>query len=221
MKIVVANLKMYLNSLESVNNFKSEMDSYKDRFIVAPSPIYLENFSRSGFIVSSQTVSDEDWGAYTSEISSKALMDLNVPYTMIGHFEIRKRYKEESKYIPSKVSKAIENGLKVILCVGEDSGEDVFDVIDNELDGIIPNDNLIISYEPNWAIGSDGISDLNKLEDVIKYIKNKGFKKVLYGGGVDEENIYLLNKVNNIDGFLVGSCALDASKFKKIIEVVK
>ena len=124
---------MYLNTLNDVQRYKKDMYHYKDSFIVAPQSIYLEDFVNSGFVVSAQNVSDEDSGPYTGEISPMSLADMNVEYVMIGHCEIRKKYVDEKKYIFDKVSKAIDNNLKVILCIGEDKDEDVYEVIDNEL----------------------------------------------------------------------------------------
>lgn len=219
--MIIANLKMYLNTIDDIKKFQVDMADYKDSFIVAPQSIYLQNFIDNGFKVAAQNVSDEEFGPYTGEISPKSLFDLNVEYVMIGHSEVRERYFNESNYILQKVLKAIKNNLNVILCIGEKKGEDVYKIIDERLHDIVPNKNLIISYEPIWTIGCNSIPDLESLQDIVNYIKSKGFNTVLYGGSVNETNIRELIKVKSIDGFLVGSSAINPSEFKKIIEVVR
>lgn len=220
MKLVIANLKMYLNSLEEVEKYQKEMENYKHDFIIAPQNIYLENFIRKGFTVSAQNSSDEE-GSHTGEISPYSLSDLKVKYTLIGHAEIRKKYPEENNYINRKIEKAIKNNLKAILCIGEKNKKTTIEEIDKQLKEITPNEKLIISYEPVWAIGGVEIPEKEKLEEIVNHIKRKGHKKVLYGGSINENNIKNLININNIDGFLIGSSAYDTNKLKKIIEVVK
>lgn len=220
MKIVVANLKMYLKTIKEVEKFQNEMEKYKDYFVVAPQNIYIENFTKKNFIVSAQNSSDED-GAHTGEISPYSLRDLNVKYTILGHAELKEKYPEERKYLVKKIQKAINNDLIAILCVGEKEKTDCFDEIDKQLKGILPNDKLIISYEPAWAIGGKELPQIDKIEKLASYIKSKGHKKVLYGGSINEKNIKELVKIKTIDGYLIGSCAYNTDKLKKIIEVVK
>lgn len=221
MKLIVANLKMFLNTLDDVSNYQKDLFDYKDYFVVSPQSIYLESFINNGFTLSSQDVSIEEDGPFTGGISPKSLHDLGVKYTLIGHSDIRRKYCDEDNYIRKKVESALKNNLIVILCVGELKKEEVFDILDRQLNDINPNDNLIISYEPIWTIGGVGIPTSDKLIEVIKYIKEKGHKKVLYGGSVDEFNIKKLNSIELIDGFLIGSQASHPDKLKRIIEVVK
>ena len=220
MKLIVANLKMYLKSLKEVENYQKEMEKYKKYFVVAPQNIYLENFINKGYTVSAQNSSDEE-GSYTGEISPYSLSDLKVKYTLIGHAEIKQKYPKEIKYINKKIEKAIDNDLTVILCVGEKNKKNKLEEIDKQLKNIKPKEKLIISYEPVWAIGKTEIPEKRELEKIVEYIKSKGHKKVLYGGSINEENIKDLNKINIIDGYLIGSRAYNTEKFKKIIEVVK
>lgn len=220
MKLIVANLKMYLKTLKEVEKYQKDMEKYKKYFVVAPQNIYLGNFINKGYTVSAQNSSDEE-ESHTGEISPYSLSDLKVKYTLIGHAEIRKKYPEEIKYISKKIEKAIDNGLTAILCVGEKNINNTLEEIEKQLENILPNDNLIISYEPVWAIGGNLIPEKETIEKIIKYIKNKGHKKVLYGGSINENNIKDLNKINSIDGFLIGSSAYNTHKLKKIIEVVK
>ena len=223
MKLIIANTKMYLNTLDKVERYLSDMSFYKESFVVAHQSIYIERFINSGFVVASQSVSSENDGAYTGEISPRSLSDLGVQYVIVGHAEVRNRYSDEDKFIREKVSRSLENNLKVILCVGENTLEKdyVFEVLDQQLDGIKPCDDLFISYEPIWAIGGSNIVDESSLKKIISYIKKKGYKNVLYGGSITGTNIAILNRIDGIDGFLIGSRSVDSEVFKEIIEVVK
>lgn len=222
MKIIITNLKMFLNTKEKIEKFEEDMKNYKAKFIVSPQNIYLEHFIKKDFTVAAQNTSDKIEGPYTGEISSKSLKNLGVDYVLIGHSEIREKYIEEDNKVKTKVENALKNNLKTVLCIGEKKqDEQINEIIDKQLKNISPNKNLIISYEPVWAIGGNKQIDKNKIEKAIKYIKCKGHKIVIYGGSVNEKNIEKLCSINLIDGFLIGSSALDTSKLKKIIEVAK
>ena len=223
MKLVVANTKMYLNSLKEIENYQNEMENYKNDFVIAPQSIYLESFKNKGFTVASQNVSDNDKGPFTGEISSRALAEIGTDYVIVGHSEIRGKYSDENNYIKDKVKKSLDNKLKVILCVGESSFDidNVYSVLDRQLKDIEPNNDLIISYEPIWAIGGRDVMENSDLEKIINYIKKKGFKRVMYGGSVNENNIRRLKYIDNLDGFLIGSASVNPDLFKIIIEVVK
>lgn len=224
-KMIFANQKMYLNSLEKIEKFQEEMQDYKDKFIVIPSDIYLQSFINKGFKVGAQNVSGESEGAYTGQTSAKSLKDLKVKYIMIGHYEVRKKYNEDNKIIQKKIDEALKNNLKVILCVGETIEEKINgkakDVIKKEIENLNLDENVIISYEPVWAIASSITPTNEEIEDMVNYIKSIKNTKVLYGGSVGPENIETLNKIPNLNGFLLGSKALKSSNLKKIIEVVK
>ena len=221
-KMIFANQKMYLNSLDEIAKFQSEMRNYKDKFVVIPSNIYIQSFISKNFVVGAQNISSESEGAYTGQTSAKSLKDLNVKYVMIGHYEVRKQ--ESKNDIQKKIDEALKNKLKVILCVGETIREKVNgktkEVIKKELENLNISENVIISYEPVWAIASNMTPTNEEIEDIAEYIKTLKKVKVLYGGSVSPENIEVLNKIPNIDGFLLGSKALKSSNLKKIIEVV-
>ena len=214
-KIIVINQKMYFNSLSEITKFQDDLNIYKDKIIVLPSYLYIENFISKGYKVGSQNVSDEISGAHTGEVSAESLKDLGVLYTLIGHKEVREKYSED---IQKKINLALQKNLKVILCIGENKGEDPKKHIKSELENLNLNQNVIISYEPNWAIGSNITPSVNDIEDISNYIKSLTGLKVLYGGSVNEENINDLSKLN-LDGFLIGSKSKDSSSLKKIIEV--
>ncbi|MBR3198587.1 MAG: triosephosphate isomerase [Bacilli bacterium] len=224
-KMIFANQKMYFNELKEVEKFQEDMKDYKDKFVVIPSDIYLQSFLNKNFIVGAQNVSGESEGAYTGQTSAKSLKDLNVKYIMIGHYEVRNQYNEDNNLIQRKIDEALKNNLQVILCVGETIEEKINgktkNVIKKELEHLNINKNVIISYEPVWAIASNITPTNEEIENIVNYIKELKNTKVLYGGSVSPENIEILNKIPNLNGFLLGSKALKSSNLKKIIEVVK
>lgn len=223
-KMIFVNQKMYLNSISEIEKFQNEVADFKDKFAVFPSSIYIKDYINNGFITGSQNISAEEEGAYTGDISGKALKDLGAKYVMIGHHEMRKRYKEEKNLIQNKIDRALQNNLKVVLCIGETIEEKVSgktkEIIRRELENLNINENVIVSYEPVWAIGTNITPTNEEIEDTANYIKNIKNVKVLYGGSVSKDNIEILNKITNLDGFLLGSSALKSSSLKKIIEVV-
>lgn len=217
MKKVILNHKMNLTYNE-VENYIDYLDKVKKNIIVLPSSLYVKKFIDSGFITGLQNVYFDDTGAYTGEISAYQAKSLGVEYALIGHSERRNLFNEDSDIINKKIKSAIKNGLKVILCVGESSKDVLYKQITSALEDV--NEDVIISYEPIYAIGTGVIPKLEDVEEKINYIKSLVNTKVLYGGSVNSSNIDELNKVKNIDGFLIGSAGLDPEEVMKILEVV-
>ena len=229
-KILVSNQKMSFDKLKDVKEYISKMKDYKDNFIVAPSNLYLKTFADSGFTCSGQNVYSQNKGAFTGQTSASAIKDLGAKYTLIGHSETRSYLKEDEELINEKVKNALETGLTVFLCIGESlkikeegkTKEFLKKQLDVNLKDVEDLSNLYISYEPIWSIGSTPPSN-EEIEDIVKYIKSL-FKKdvrVLYGGGVNEKNIEELNKIPDINGYLIGGASIIPEKFIKIIEVTK
>lgn len=225
-KLILANLKMYFNSKEDVDKYLNELKN--EDFIAFPSYIYLEKFINKGLTCGVQNISVHDIGAYTGEISASSVKNLGVNYTLIGHSEIRKQ-NETDEIINQKIQIALKNNLTPILCVGENleayNQKQTKIIITKQIKDALKNINkeIIISYEPVWAIGTNKTPTSEEIEDIINYIKNLFTYniKVLYGGSVSEKNIETLNKINNVDGFLIGFSATDPSSLKKIIEVTQ
>ena len=221
--LIVGNLKMYMTYkevLEFINNFDDDV-------IICPSSIFIPYFLNHKYKIGIQDISMYDLGSHTGEIGAKQAKELGVTYTIIGHSERRNYNKETDEEINKKVIKALENDLKVILCVGENKGEDKEKIIEyqllNDLKDIKNIDNLIIAYEPIWCIGT-GITPTNdQIETTVSFIqtiieKNFGKSvKVIYGGSVDKDNILTLKKINNLSGFLIGKASTDYMQLKEIV----
>lgn len=223
-KIVVVNHKMHL-SYDEMLKYIDDTRDMKDDFIVCPSSLYLPYFVKAGYAVCAQNVYAYNNGAYTGEISPLQVKSLGCDYVMIGHSERRDIFSEDDGLINEKVKCCLDNGLKVIFCVGEslkdmDNYKDViFKQISLGLDGI--DGDIYISYEPVWAIGSGITPTKERLEEIVSYIKSLRDVPVLYGGSVNSHNIALLNEISSLSGFLVGTSGLDVLELRRIIEVVK
>lgn len=228
-KLVLANLKMYQCTKEEVNDYINKLKEVKNKFIVFPSVIYLEKFIQNNFICGVQNASVHNPGPYTSEISIHALKNIGVKYVLLGHSEVRQNMFEDDELINLKIKQALDNNLKVVLCIGENleayNQSQTKDILKNQIYNALKNINeeVIISYEPVWAIGSGKTPTNSEIEDIVSYIKSL-FNyniKILYGGSVSDNNIETLNEIPNVDGFLIGKAATKPSSLIKIIEVAE
>ncbi len=236
MKYIVLNHKMNMDykTMKIYLEQLKKLDTKGNKLIVCPSDIYLTNFLEAQFIVGSQNASSNKDGAYTGEVSAAQLRSLGVKYTLVGHSERRKYFKESNQEINKKIRLLLLNKIKPILCVGESLNEKNSDstkeVIFKQLKGAFDKlskknvDNLIIAYEPVWAIGSGNIPTKEEIETVISYIKDLIFQnfnvniKILYGGSVNEKNIDIINQVQGLDGYLLGTVSLDIEKMRVLID---
>ena len=193
------------------------------------------------FKLGAQDLSQYDSGAYTGEISAEMLIEIGVEYVLVGHSERREIFLENDNVINAKLNQALSKGLKVILCCGEsestrDSGktdEWVCHQIESALQGIDISkldliNNLVIAYEPIWAIGTGKVCQADEANRVISVIRNKLAKllganvsdqiRILYGGSVKGSNIDEIIQQSDIDGALVGGASL---KKDDIVAIIK
>ena len=168
----------------------------------------------------------EEKGPYTGEISPKMLKDIGVDYVIIGHSERRNKFNETDETINKKIKAALSAGLIVILCVGENKGENAQEVITKQLEAdlkeISVNDyeKIIIAYEPIWAIGTGDFCETCDAEKVLKFIKDKYSNRILYGGSVDSKNIKSYIDIG-FDGALVGGASIKTEEFVNLIKNVE
>ena len=221
--LVIGNLKMYM----TYEQVKTLIANFDEEIVLCPSAIFTPYFLNHQYEVGIQDISMYDLGSHTGEISACQARQLGVTYAIVGHSERRKYNQETNEEINKKIIKGLENNLKVILCVGENQGEDKENVIENQLLNALKDvnnlENLIIAYEPVWCIGT-GITPTNEqIEATINFIQTiikKKFNsnvKVLYGGSVDKDNINTLKKINNLSGFLIGKASTDYRQLKEIV----
>ena len=231
-KLLVGNLKMNLSKEEIISYLEKAKQINSKNVVLCPSNIYLPYFIGNSFEVGTQNVFYEDKGAYTGEISPFQVKSMGVSYTILGHSERRMYFKETEEILNKKIKKSLENKLKVIYCIGENKVEleegYTKEVLKRELN-ILKNypceENIIIAYEPIWSIGTGIIPDDKTIYETISFIKEYLKEthpeiKVLYGGSVDDKNIQELNKIENVDGFLVGGASTKIDVFMQLIEVV-
>lgn len=230
-KLIVGNIKMNMKFGEIANyiNIFKNIDS--ENVIICPSYIYIPYFLNYKFLVGSQNVCSYEDGGYTGEISAKQLSSMGVKYTIVGHSERRIKLKENDVDINNKIKRAIDSNLKVILCIGETLEEKELlkkDVVlkkqlRDALFGIDDISNIIIAYEPVWSISTNRLPSVDELVKTANYIKQLIFNKynkkikVLYGGSINENNIEEFNKIDELDGFLIGSACINPNQFLQII----
>jgi triosephosphate isomerase (TIM) len=226
-KILALNHKMNLLPNE-LNTYIDNINIDNKNLIVFPMSIYLPYFINKGFSCGVQNISHYDNGSYTGELSALSSSKLGAEYTIIGHSE--RRSFEDDKVINLKILQALKSNLKVILCIGEltnNEGKEKIlkDQINNSLENVNIK-NVIIAYEPVWAIGTGLVPTNEEINNSIKFIKDEvksSFNsdiKVLYGGSVNEKNISAINSIEIVDGYLVGGASLDYNKVLEMIKVV-
>lgn len=237
-KILALNLKMNFNYQEVIDYVQELKGELKNKNVILfPPTIFLPYFIGNEYPFGAQNISEFDNGAHTGEISCTQLKSIGGTYTIIGHSERRKDQHEEDGTLNLRIKKALENGLKVIYCIGETKEErDMLKTtkilkseIVNGLAGIKPTDlkNVIIAYEPIWSIGTGVIPTNKEIASTTAFIIDTAVNilnykpRVLYGGSVNEKNIAELNKIANVSGFLVGGASLDVKKVLKMKETIE
>lgn len=236
-KLVVGNMKMNLTASE-INEYIKEIDKkkYNKQVVFCPSSIYLPYFIGKSYGCGIQNIASHEMGAYTGEVSAKQVSSMKIDYAIIGHSERRAYYNETDEVVRQKIELACLEKVKVILCIGETLEErdslKTYEVLKRQLTTALKgldkssSKNIIIAYEPVWAIGTGKVPTNQDIEDTITFIKNivndicSHKVMVLYGGSVNDGNVTTLNKIPNVDGYLVGGASNSAEKFNKIIEVV-
>lgn len=233
MKLIVGNLKMYIegSNLKEYTNKIKKVEN--ENVVVCPTSIHIPFFIKNKYKVGIQNISTEEIGAFTGEVSASQAKKLGVDYVIIGHSERRQKLNETDLDINKKIKNALASKIKVILCIGETLEEHQLLKTESVLKREIQKDlnqideNVIIAYEPIWAIGTGVIPTNKEIERTVEYIKllvhekTKKTPKVLYGGSVNEKNINELEKIPNIDGYLIGGASSKIDEFLKIIEIVK
>lgn len=196
--------------------------------------------SGTPILLAAQNMSQNPEGAFTGEISAAMLRDAGCQWVILGHSERRTLYDETDGVICQKIKVALENGLKVIFCLGEtgfqrEAGK-TQDVVRGQIKLGLQNldvgllASLIIAYEPVWAIGTGNNATPQQAQEVHRFIRselenNYGSEfaestRIIYGGSVTSANFKNLSREPDIDGALVGGASLDADSFYDIITSV-
>ena len=213
---------------------------FKNTDILICPPFTIANIfstlsKKSNLIIGAQDCSDKESGAFTGDISPEMLKDIDLEMVILGHSERREYHNETSEIVKKKAINALKNKLKVIICVGESLSQKkngktlriIGDQLKKSLPDKITSNNLIIAYEPIWAIGSGLIpknEDIFKVHEFIakKLVKKYGVKgkkiKILYGGSVNKKNAEDILSIDFVNGALVGGASLSYKDFKSILD---
>ena len=228
-KIIAANWKM--NGSEELMKEFSQLTPEKHNDIIICPPFTLLDSAKThlpSFIkIGAQNCSEEDRGPFTGEISASMLKEKSVSHVLIGHSERRTLFKETNDMIFKKVEAAIKSKLIPIVCIGEKLSEKkankTLQVLDNQINGslakIDPHEQVIVAYEPVWAIGSGLTPDENEIEETHLHIKTKldqhfnADTPILYGGSANAKNCSQIISIDNVGGLLVGGASLKKQDF--------
>ena len=170
--------------------------------------------------VAAQNVHWEPEGAYTGEISAPMLRELGVYGAIVGHSERRQLFCETDETVAKRTRAALDAGLSVIACVGETEAEreagETEEVLRRQVSVLEAEDNLVVAYEPVWAIGTGKTATPEIAQEAHAFIKSLLEVPVLYGGSVKPENAAELLALPDVDGALVGGASLDVESFGAI-----
>lgn len=225
--------KTQAESLEFVQSFKPAVENtQEDREIILCTPftsltVMSKNLHGGRVKLGAQNMHWEEKGAYTGEIAGSMLTEIGVNYVIIGHSERRQYFGETDETVNLRLRAAQQYGIVPILCVGEtkqqrDAGETENIIINQLKKGLVGVDqaNLVIAYEPIWAIGTGDTCESTEANRVIGVIRQQLDNKsisIQYGGSVKPANIDEIMAQPEIDGALVGGASLEAESFARIV----
>jgi triosephosphate isomerase len=232
LKIIAANFKTNHTRgstnlfVTNINTFLKSEDISNDVYIFPPATA-LDNFdTKSNLILGTQNAYYTQKGSFTGEIGTEQLDEFGIKTILIGHSERRHKLGECQKDIALKYNYYKSLGYKIIYCIGEplevkEQGlTETLGYLLEQFDGIdLEYENMIIAYEPVWAIGT-GVSATNEdIEKIHKKLKKKFQKPLLYGGSVKLTNIGEILDIPNVDGALIGTASWNCEDFKQIIKI--
>lgn len=225
--------KNQAESLAFVQAFKSEIehtDENKEIVLCAPFTSLTtmsKSLHGSKIKLGAQNIHWEDEGAYTGEVSGSMLTEIGVSYVVVGHSERRQYFGDTDETVNLRLKAAQRHGILPILCVGESKeqrdAEETENVIINQIkQGLadVDQNNLVIAYEPIWAIGSGDTCESEEANRVIGIIRQQLANKdvpIQYGGSVKPKNIDEIMAQSEIDGALVGGASLDPDSFARLV----
>lgn len=244
-KLIVANWKMHFDTGKAslfLHKLDKTIEAHRDvEVVLCPNVLTLQSLSlqlnRRKFRLGAQNCYYKDEGAYTGEISATMLRGLT-HYVIVGHSERRYIFGERDQEITQKVQAVLRNGMQPILCVGESKQEradgETASVVHSQVTAGLANvtsdevEQIVIAYEPVWAIGTGDFAAVEDVVAAIKLIRKQvnglfGAKaaqavRVLYGGSVDANNAAAYVAAEGVDGLLVGGASLNATVFGTIVE---
>ena len=247
-KVIAGNWKMNMlpnEAMDFIDKLGSQIKETENEVILCVP--YIDLFyslltaQGTNIKIGAQNMHYEESGAYTGEVSGRMLKSLGVEYVILGHSERRQYFNETDEIVNKKVKAALNSGLKPIICIGEsleerESGKTV-DIITNQIEEALKDiteeeiENIIVAYEPIWAIGTgktataeDANNSIKAIRDKISQIYGQNVADgviIQYGGSVKSTNAKELFEMSDIDGALVGGASLKPGEFSKIVNFEK
>jgi len=246
---IVGNWKMNMAYREAVKLVKDidsmtkPLDSNLEVVLCTPYihiPVLVETLSHSAVRIGAQNCNENKSGAFTGEVSAEMIKSYDCDYVILGHSERREYFNESNELINKKILIALENNLKVILCIGESLDERQNDetniVLNTQLRFCLSNipkeeyENIIIAYEPIWAIGTGLTASNEQINETHNAIRNylieiiggKGISvPILYGGSLNDKNASDILKIKEVYGGLIGGASLKSESFVNIIKTAE
>jgi len=232
--LIAANWKMHKNRKEAREFCRTLIEHLPSRHLqhvlLAPPFTCLETVveavAATPILVSAQNCHGETHGAFTGEVSASMLDDLRVEWTLLGHSERRHVFGESDDLVAKRLEGALKQGLKVVFCVGETLAEREAGrteaVVAQQLQPLDKMrdlwQNIVLAYEPVWAIGTGRVATTEQIAQVHRVIRSAhGSIPVLYGGSVNPGNIGEIMRLPEVDGALIGGASLDAGKFQAMV----
>jgi triosephosphate isomerase len=226
--LIAGNWKMYKGAAETAE-FCVELKRHEADFEgidVAVCPpftslaVAVQVLAGTDIAVAAQNVHWDEEGAFTGEVAAPMLRELGVYGAIVGHSERRQFFGETDEYVAKRTRAALEAGLSVIACVGETEAEreagETENVLRRQVSVLEAEDNLVVAYEPVWAIGTGKTATPEMAQEAHAFIKGLLDVPVLYGGSVKPDNAAELLGQSDVDGALVGGASLDVESFAAI-----
>lgn len=244
-RLVIGNWKMHGSrsgshalSKEIASGLAAGAVSVSVEVVLCPPSLFIDSVAAAvgdkDIALGAQNVCEYEDGAYTGEVSGSMLREFGVTYVLVGHSERRRYFREDDRQVADKFAAAQNAGLIPVLCIGESLAErqagETEAILERQLQAVFETvdskqmQNVVIAYEPVWAIGTGEVATPALVEQVAATVRAKirgagDSCRLLYGGSVTPDNAQQLFAVPGIDGLLVGGASLDADKFVSICRV--
>ena len=234
MKIIAGNWKMNgsFSNLKQMIEDLSQLDT--ENTVILCVPYTMLNTDSGKIALGAQDVSAHTHGAYTGEVSAQMVAETGAKYVIIGHSECRQYHGDTNSSVRAKAEQVLSNGLTPIICVGETMAEKqagkTMEIIETGVRESVPTNvtgDIIIAYEPRWAIGAGLTPTSTEIAEAHTLIANTlsdmglSGTPVLYGASVKGNNAAEIMSIENVDGVLVGGASLKCDDFIPIITSVK
>ncbi|MEA3315939.1 MAG: triose-phosphate isomerase [Campylobacterota bacterium] len=234
MKIIASNFKTNHTRkstkkfVENINIFL-EKENIENKVYIFPPSTALDSFTTvNNLNIGTQNAYYTQKGSFTGEIGVEQLEEFDIKTILIGHSERRHILGETQKEISNKYNYYKDLGYKIIYCVGEplevkEKGiTEVLSYIWEQFNGIgLDYKDLVIAYEPVWAIGTGKVASIEDIENIHNELKKKITQPLLYGGSVKPSNLKDILEISNVDGTLIGTTSWDENSFKEMIEITR